>query len=83
MLGNIPRTSRQWLLRCPDCGAEWVSDVHRDEYYGWEVEQEYCPDCDEPGVVIDNEIDRDAAADAAYDRMVEERAERSERRSID
>jgi hypothetical protein len=84
MLGIIPRTSRQWLLRCPVCGNEWVSDVSKDDYYGWEVEQEYCPDCDEPGEVIDNEVDRDTAADAAYDRIVEERAERlTERREID
>jgi NAD-dependent SIR2 family protein deacetylase len=87
MLGNIlTRTCnrRQWLLRCPECGNEWVSDVHRDEYYGWDVEQEYCPECDEPGVVIDDEVGRDDAMDEAYDRRVEERMEKlMERREID
>jgi hypothetical protein len=87
MLGNIMTricNHRQWLLRCEACGNEWVSDVHRDDMYGWDVEQEYCPECDEPGVVIDTEVGRDEAADEAYERMAEIRMEKlMERREAD
>lgn len=75
MFGSRIR-NRHWYLRCPECGEEWVTKVHRDEMYGWEVEQEYCPVCDAAGNVIDDEVDQYEAADARYDQLMEEEFER-------
>jgi hypothetical protein len=76
MLGNIPMRAcnrRQWFLKCPECGNGWVSDVRRDEYYGWEADRGYCPNCSSPGIVIDTEAGRDEAADEAYEQMIEKK----------
>lgn len=68
------------ILRCPDCGFEWLSSAERykDEYYGLctDVDEEDCPECGAEGVVVDDDVDRYAEMDYRYDRMIEERERR-------
>jgi hypothetical protein len=67
-------------MRCTNrkCETEWNTKAEKfKEEWGVETyyADEYCPDCETVGRVIDDNVDRDAWADAQYDTLYEKMME--------